>query len=56
MAAPCLECGTPDPEPEQTCRLGMDHYVGTVHGCWWCGRLKEACRRRPCTPEVPDSG
>ncbi len=44
----CQECGMADPPPEQTCRNGMDHYVGGEGGCPWCGRLMLACARRPC--------
>lgn len=56
MAAPCLACGTPDPPPEPTCRDGMDHYVGTVHGCPHCGRTLVACALVPCTPETDAQG
>lgn len=45
----CQECGMAGPPPEQTCRNGMDHYVGTGRGCPWCGRLLSACARRPCS-------
>jgi hypothetical protein len=52
-AAPvtCLWCGMADPPPDPTCLVGqdlIDHRVGTAAGCRYCGRLQEACARRPC--------
>ena len=47
----CRVCGLSGPPPEQTCLVGqdmVDHRVGTVVGCPHCGRLREACARRPC--------
>jgi len=43
----CLVCGLADSPPDPTCRDGLDHRVGTVAGCPHCGRLWEACARRP---------
>jgi hypothetical protein len=37
------------PPPDQTCRHGRDHYIGTAAGCPPCGRLTAACTRRPCS-------
>jgi hypothetical protein len=51
----CRECGTVSPPPEQTCRNGMDHFVGTTVGCSGCGRTVAACARRPCSA-FRDSG
>jgi hypothetical protein len=46
----CLDCGT-TAIPEQTCRHGVDHRVGTDHdlACTSCGRLASACAMRPCS-------
>ena len=44
----CRACGLADPPPDPTCRDGRDHRVGTVAGCPHCGRLPQACARRPC--------
>src|SRR5579859_282748 len=47
----CRVCGLADPLPDPTCRDGqdlVDHRVGTAAGCPYCGRLPEACARRPC--------
>jgi hypothetical protein len=58
MAEPpvCLECGMPDPPPEQTCTSGMDHFVGTEQGCLHCGRLVAACVLRPCSARRQPAG
>jgi hypothetical protein len=45
----CLECGMTDPQPDQVCTDGRDHYVGVDRGCPECGRLMLACARRPCS-------
>ena len=48
----CTECGMTSPPAQETCTAfepPTDHRVGTGAGCRWCGRLKEACRRMPCT-------
>jgi hypothetical protein len=48
-AAPgCLACGMADPPADPTCTGGWDHRVGRAAGCPHCGRLREACARRPC--------
>ena len=44
----CRVCGLADPPPDPTCRDGRDHRVGTAAGCPHCGRLPQACARRPC--------
>ena len=44
----CRICGLAGPPPDPTCRDGRDHRVGTAAGCPHCGRLREACARRPC--------
>ncbi len=47
----CWVCGMTDPPPDPTCSAGperADHRVGTAAGCPHCGRLPEACARRPC--------
>jgi len=47
----CWVCGMADPPPDPTCSAGperMDHRVGSAAGCRYCGRLREACARRPC--------
>ena len=47
----CRACGMADPPPDPTCPAGperVDHRVGTAAGCRYCGRLREACARRPC--------
>jgi hypothetical protein len=44
----CRACGLADPPPDPTCRDGRDHRVGTAAGCSHCGRLPQACARRPC--------
>ncbi len=49
----CLDCGMPDPPPEQTCTLGRDHRVGTASGCPACLRLPAACAARPCSAARP---
>lgn len=61
----CLDCGK-TATADSSCDGGdpdassgpRDHYVGTDHilGCSWCGRLKEACRESPCTPEGQGDG
>jgi hypothetical protein len=43
----CRVCGVPDPPADETCD-GMDHVVGSQHGCRHCGRLPQACVLRPC--------
>jgi len=45
----CLCCQMTDPPPDRTCHQGRDHRVGFTAGCPGCGRLAEACARRPCT-------
>jgi hypothetical protein len=47
-ARTCRVCGLADPPPDPTCHDGRDHRVGTAAGCPHCGRLREACARRPC--------
>jgi hypothetical protein len=47
-AQPCRVCGLADPPPDPTCHDGRDHRVGTATGCPHCGRLLQACARRPC--------
>jgi len=44
----CRVCGLADPPPEPACRGRWDHRVGTAAGCPYCGRLPQACARRPC--------
>jgi hypothetical protein len=44
----CRICGLADPPPDPACRDGRDHRVGTASGCPHCGRLPQACARRPC--------
>jgi len=44
----CQVCGLADPPPDPMCRDGRDHRVGTAAGCPHCGRLPQACVRRPC--------
>ncbi len=47
----CWVCGIAGPPPDPTCLVCqdlVDHRVGTVAGCPHCGRLWEACARRPC--------
>lgn len=44
----CRTCGLADPLPDPTCHGGRDHRVGTATGCPHCGRLRQACARRPC--------
>ncbi|HEX5301694.1 MAG TPA: hypothetical protein VFW50_32355 [Streptosporangiaceae bacterium] len=44
----CRICGLADPLPDPTCHDGRDHRVGTATGCPHCGRLQQACSRRPC--------
>ena len=47
----CSVCGMADPPPDPTCSASperIDHRVGTAVGCPHCGRLREACARRPC--------
>jgi hypothetical protein len=44
----CRVCGLADPPPDPACRDGRDHRVGTASGCPHCGRLPQACARRPC--------
>jgi hypothetical protein len=47
----CWACGRTDPPPDPTCSTNserIDHRVGTAAGCPHCGRLREACARRPC--------
>jgi len=48
-ARTCRACQMTGPPPDQTCRRGRDHYVGTTAGCPACGRLTAACARRPCS-------
>lgn len=47
----CLRCGMQDPPPEPSCTGDRDHFIGTdtEQGCAGCGRLAEACSRRPCS-------
>ena len=47
-ARTCRVCGLADPPPNPTCHDGRDHRVGTATGCPHCGRLQQACARRPC--------
>jgi hypothetical protein len=47
-AQACRVCGLADPPPDPTCHDGRDHRVGTTTGCPHCGRLLQACARRPC--------
>ncbi len=47
-ARTCRTCQMADPPPDQTCRRGRDHYVGTAAGCPACGRLTAVCALRPC--------
>ena len=47
-ARACRVCGLADPLPDPACRDGRDHRVGTATGCPHCGRLRQACARRPC--------
>jgi hypothetical protein len=44
----CRACGLADPPPDPTCRDGRYHRDGTAAGCPHCGRLPQACARRPC--------
>jgi len=44
----CRICGLADPPPDPTCHDGRDHRVGAATGCPRCGRLLQACARRPC--------
>ena len=47
----CWVCGMVDPPPDPTCSAGpkrIDHRLGITAGCHHCGRLPEACARRPC--------
>jgi hypothetical protein len=53
-AQTCQACGLTDPPPEPACRDGRDHHVGTAAGCRYCGRLREACARRPCFGSLHD--
>jgi len=48
QAGTCRVCGLADPPPDPACRGGRDHRVGTAAGCPHCGRLPQACARRPC--------
>jgi hypothetical protein len=48
-------CGLADPPPYPTCRDGRDHRVGTAAGCPHCGRLPEACARRPCFGSIHEA-
>ncbi len=52
----CRACGLADPPPDPTCRDGRDHRVGTATGCPHCGRLPEACARRPCFGSMHETG
>ncbi len=45
----CLCCMMTDPPPAQTYHQGRDRRVGFAAGCPGCGRLAEACARRPCS-------
>jgi len=45
-----------DPPPDRTCTDDLDHRVGTVAGCPHCGRLLEACARRPCFGVLHEAG
>jgi hypothetical protein len=52
----CWACGMADPPPDPACSAGperIDHRVGTAAGCPHCGRLREACARRPCFGSPP---
>jgi hypothetical protein len=47
----CWVCGMAGPLPDPACSAGperVDHRAGTAAGCRYCGRLREACARRPC--------
>jgi hypothetical protein len=54
----CLQCGTGEPSADGQCPdvpwFQLDHFVGTRHGCRYCGRLKETCALRPCTQALDD--
>jgi hypothetical protein len=52
----CRVCGMADPPPDPTCRDVLDHHVGQTVGCPHCGRLRQACARRPCFESMHDSG
>ncbi len=43
----CRVCRLADPPPDPTCHDGRDHRVGTAAACPHCGRLQQACARRP---------
>ncbi len=47
-ARTCRVRGLADPLPDPTCHDGRDHRVGTATGYPHCGRLQQACARRPC--------
>ena len=51
----CRDCELADPPPDPTCRDGRDHRVGTAAGCLHCGRLREACARRPCSGSMHEA-
>ena len=54
----CSVFGMADPPPDPTCSAGperMDHRVGTAAGCRYCGRLREACARRPCFGSIHEA-
>ncbi len=44
----CLCCMMTDPPLTETYHRGRDHRVGHTAGRPGCGRLMEACARRPC--------
>jgi hypothetical protein len=51
----CRVYGRADPSPDPTCRDGRDHRVGTAAGCPHCGRLPQACARRPCSGSMHEA-
>jgi hypothetical protein len=54
-ARTCRVCGLADPPPDPACRDGRDHRVGTAAGCPHCGRLPQACARRPCSGSMREA-
>ena len=52
----CRACGVAEPPPDPTCTGGRDHRVGTEAGCPHCGRLPQACARRPCFGSMRQAG
>jgi hypothetical protein len=51
----CRVFGLAAPPPDPTCRDGRDHRVGTATGCPHCGRLQQACARRPCSESTHEA-